>query len=465
MDARTILIVDDDGTTCETLSAMLRREGYDSIEARNGREALMKIAERRPSLVFMDISMPEMDGFEALRLARETAGEIPIVIMTGQGTMATAITAIQLGAFDYVLKPLDISKVREVAKKALETAGDFGHVAAGDSREMDRFTLIGDSASMQDVYKLIGSLCRTPNTMPVLILGETGTGKELVARAIHRHGENHNEPFIPINCTALPETLLESELFGHEKGAFTGASDRKRGKFEMAGSGTIFLDEIGDLPSPLQMKLLRVLQDREYERLGGHERIPVLARFVAATNQNLRQAIQRGKFREDLFYRLNVAAVSLPALRDHKEDIPLLVHRFVAKYNEQIKKSVRIIPDEVMSILMSYSFPGNVRELENLVERSVMLARTETLPVEGFAEMIWEPGTTAGDHATDDVDFNEAREKAVAAFERSFLLRQLERHMGNLSELSQTHHIPRPTLYRLLSKHGIDAARYRKQSD
>ena len=221
MAARAILIVDDDETTCETLSAILRREGYDSILARNGREALSRIAEKRPSLVFMDISMPEMDGFEALRRTRELAGEIPVVIMTGQGTMATAIKAIQLGAFDYVLKPLDIAQVRAVAKKALEAAGDLSLVPSGkpDSQDADRFTLIGESASMQEVYKLIGSLSRTPNLMPVLILGETGTGKELVARAIHQHGENHLEPFIPINCTALPETLLESELFGHEKGA------------------------------------------------------------------------------------------------------------------------------------------------------------------------------------------------------------------------------------------------------
>ncbi len=463
MDARTILIVDDDETTCETLAAMLRREGYESIRARNGVEALKRIAEYRPALVFMDISMPEMDGFEALRRARETAGEIPVVIMTGQGTMATAITAIQLGAFDYVLKPLDSAQVREVAKKALESATDLHPVAAGKSPDPDRFALIGDSAGMQEIYKLIGSLCRTPNTMPVLVLGETGTGKELVARAIHRHGDHHNEPFIPINCTALPETLLESELFGHEKGAFTGAADRKRGKFEMAGSGTIFLDEIGDLPSPLQMKLLRVLQDREFERLGGHERIPVLARFIAATNQNLRQAIQRGRFREDLFYRLNVAAISLPPLRDHREDIPLLVNRFVAKYNEQIKKSVRVIPREIMERLKSYSFPGNVRELENLIERGVMLARTETLPLDAFAELIGEPA--AGDESKEEIDFMAAREKAVAKFEGEFLLKQLERHQGNLSLLSEVHHIARPTLYRLLAKHGIDAARYRKPSD
>ncbi len=463
MDARTILIVDDDETTCQTLAAMLRREGFDSIQARNGVEALKKIAKDRPALVFMDISMPEMDGFEALRRARETAGEIPVVIMTGQGTMATAITAIQLGAFDYVLKPLDSAQVREVAKKALESTADLNHVAAGESPEADRYALIGDSAGMQAIYKLIGSLCRTPNTMPVLILGETGTGKELVARAIHRHGENHTEPFIPINCTALPETLLESELFGHEKGAFTGAAERKRGKFEIANSGTIFLDEIGDLPSPLQMKLLRVLQDREYERLGGHERIPVRARFIAATNQNLRQAIQRGRFREDLFYRLNVAAISLPPLRDHKEDIPLLLNRFIAKYNEQIKKSVRVIPREVIDTLNSYSFPGNVRELENLVERGVMLARTDTLPPEAFAELI--AGPVAADDSKEEADFMAARGNAVAKFEREFLLKQLERHQGNLSVLSEIHHIARPTLYRLLAKHGIDPARFRKSAD
>jgi len=467
MAADSILIVDDDEVILQTLSAILGREGYTSAFARNGREALNEVGERRPSLVFMDISMPEMDGFETLRRLKEIAAQVPVVIMTGQGTMATAIKAIQLGAFDYILKPLDIDQIRSVAKEALEAAGNLNLLPSEvvDSGGADRYTLIGESPCMQEVYKLIGSLSRTPNSMPVLILGETGTGKELVARAIHQHGENHLEPFIPINCTALPETLLESELFGHEKGAFTGATERTLGKFEVAGSGTIFLDEIGDLPLPLQMKLLRVLQEREFERLGGHERIPIQARFVSATNQNLRQAIGAGRFREDLYYRLNVAAISLPALREHKEDIPLLVRRFVAKYNFQINKSVRVISTEAMEILETYSYPGNVRELENLVERAVMLARNETLSIEGLSELIGQQGQPADSQSAGETNFAMAREEALSAFERQFLLRQLDRHEGNLSALSQAHKIPRPTLYRLLSKHGIDPGRFRKSTD
>jgi two-component system, NtrC family, response regulator AtoC len=464
MAAESILIVDDDEVILQTLAAILRREGYTSTFARNGREALDEIAKKRPSLVFLDISMPEMDGFEALRRLKGSAADVPVVIMTGQGTMATAIKAMQLGAFDYVLKPLDIEQISTVARKALESSGSLTLLSPEVTEEgdADRYTLIGDSPRMQEVYKLIGSLSRTPNTTPVLILGETGTGKELVARAIHQHGGNHRDPFVPINCTALPETLLESELFGHEKGAFTGATDRKLGKFEMAGAGTIFLDEIGDLPSPLQMKLLRVLQEREFERLGGHERIPIHARFVAATNQNLRQLIGEGKFREDLYYRLNVAVISLPPLRERREDIPVLVRRLVTKYNFQIKKSVRVISTEAMEILQSYDYPGNVRELENLVERGVMLARNETLAIEEISELLGQhapPAESAG-----EMDFARAREEALSAFERGFLLAQLERHQGNLSSLSQAHKIPRPTLYRLLSKHGIDPGRFRKSS-
>jgi DNA-binding NtrC family response regulator len=467
MAADSILIVDDDEVLRETLSAILRREGYDTVLARDGREALSLIAGNRPSLVFMDISMPEMDGFETLRRTREVAGDIPVVIMTAQGTMDTAIKAMQLGAFDYIVKPLDIVQVRTVSKKALEAAGALSLISYEEagSQYSDRFTLVGDSARMQEVYKLIGSMSTTPNLMPVLVLGESGTGKELVARAIHHHGENHNEPFIPINCTALPETLLESELFGHEKGAFTGATDRKLGKFEIAGSGTIFLDEIGDLPLSLQMKLLRVLQEREFERLGGHDRIPVKARFVAATNQSLQKAIERGKFREDLYYRLNVAVISLPPLRDHKADIPLLVRCFVAKYNFQLKKSIRVISKEAMGVLESYSYPGNVRELENLVERAVMLARTETLPVDVFNELTGQSGEAIGGLFPADIDFTAAREQALWAFERQFLLQQLERYQGNLSSISQNHKISRPTLYRLLAKHGIDASRFRKSAE
>lgn len=463
MASYSILIVDDDESLRETLSAILRPEGYETVLAQNGLEALKQIGEKKPSMIFMDISMPEMDGFETLRRTREIAGEIPVVIMTAQGTMDTAIKAMQLGAFDYILKPLDITQVRAVAKKALEAAGALSLITYEEvgSQYSDRFTLVGQSGRMQDVYKLIGSISSTPNVMPVLVLGESGTGKELVARAIHHHGENRSEPFTPINVTALPETLLESELFGHEKGAFTGATDRKLGKFEMARAGTIFLDEIGDLPAPLQMKLLRVLQEREFERLGGHDLIPVRARFVAATNQDLHQAIEQGKFREDLFYRLNVATISLPPLREHKEDIPLLVRCFVAKYNFQLKKSVRVIAREALDALESYSYPGNVRELENLVERAVMLARTETLQVKDFSELMEQSGQTTGGELPAETDFATARDRALRMFEQQFLLRQLEKYRGNLTVISAKNKIPRPTLYRLLSKHSIDPSRFR----
>jgi len=341
----TILVVDDDDRVLYAFKTMFSREGYRAVTASDGAKALMKFDSERPSAVIMDITMPKIDGLTALEKIKEKDRGVPVILITGFGTMETAIQAMQRGAFEYITKPIDIQKVREVLSRALASR------SAGLGRESERtgfnadvvarYEIVGTSEKMQELYKFIGSVSVTPNHTTVLISGETGTGKELIARAIHLHGPNPKEPFVPINCTVLPESLLESELFGHERGAFTGAIARKTGKFELAHNGTIFLDEVGNLSALLQQKLLRVLQEREFERVGGTETLHVTARFIAATNRDLQSEVKKGNFREDLFFRLNVATHHLPALRERPEDIPLLADYFLAKYNSELKKSIR----------------------------------------------------------------------------------------------------------------------------
>jgi len=312
---------------------------------------------------------------------------------------------------------------------------------------------------MQEVFKLIGSISTTPNSTPVLILGESGTGKELVARAIHNNGPHSSEPFIAINCTAFPETLLESELFGYEKGAFTGATDRKLGKFELSNSGTIFLDEIGNLSLNLQQKLLRVIQYRRFERIGGNEIIPISARFVAATNIDITADVRSGRFREDLFYRLNVASVYLTPLRERKEDIPLLSNYFLYKYNNRLKKSIRGFSEETLELLKNYSFPGNVRELENIIERAVMLSKSDII----FADSLHEYLTPLSSKSKlpqipiKNNNFSESRNHIIEIFEKEFLSNMLNKNKGNISHAAKDCGMTRQNLIRLMKKHNFDS--------
>ncbi len=462
----TILIVDDDDRILYAFNSMFSRQGFRTVEARDGLEALEKVAAEEPSAVIMDITMPKLDGLTALRKIKARDPNIPVIIITGFGTMETAIKATQLGAFEYVTKPIDVDRMRDVTLRALasvseETAGT-PDPAATTPEVGERDEIVGKSKIMQEVYKFIGAVSTTPPHTTVLIVGETGTGKELVARAIHRHGPKSEEPFVPINCTVLPDSLLESELFGHEKGAFTGAIARKPGKFEFAHGGTIFLDEIGNLSPSLQQKLLRVLQEREFERVGGTEILRVNARFIAATNRDLQAEVKKGNFREDLYFRLNVATILLPPLREHAEDIPLLAHQLLARYNGDLKKSVRGFTEEVLRALKAYSFPGNVRELENLIERAVMLTRGDLITLDVLPDTLLVSRSERPKQLVSCAAFRRSGAAVLAQFGQHFLHDQLTRYRGNVSAAAKASKMTRQNFQRLMAKHCIRADRFRR---
>ena len=465
-DKVKIFVVDDDEKILFAFQEVFKSEGYQTIVANNGEDALTGIRSQQPDMVFMDITMPKLDGLEALKQIRGLNPHLPVILITGFGTMQTAIKAIQLGAFEYLTKPLDLHKVRAVAKAALASvraqASGVDEHARFNADIIDRYEIVGNSARMQDVYKLIGSISTTPNHTSVLVLGESGTGKELVARAIHANSANSNEPFIPINCTVLPEALLESELFGHEKGAFTGANERKLGKFEIAGKGTIFLDEIGNLSPNLQQKLLRVLQEREIERIGGNGLIQVDARFITATNQDIDAEVKKKNFREDLFFRLNVAKVHLPPLRERREDIPVLANYFLSKYNGHLKKAIKGFSEEAMDSLRSYSFPGNVRELENFVERAVMLTKGELIMLDALREIAVSLSATAMELPVIDPTFSASRAHIIEMFEKQFVSAKLEEHHGNVTSAAKSSGMTRQNLQRLMNKYRIVAKTFRK---
>ncbi len=460
-----ILVVDDDQKIRFAFREVLKKDGYTTVLARDGVEALEQVEAENVGVVFMDISMPRLDGLETLKRLRERNKSVPTIIITGYGTMQTAIKAMQLGAFDYLTKPLDVEKVRELTRKALSSAGEPDDGPNEHSLltvdVVDRYELVGNSPGMQEVYKLIGLVSTTPATAPVLIDGESGTGKELVARAIHASGSGTGEPFVGINCAALPETLLESELFGYEKGAFTGAAERKLGKFEIARGGTIFLDEIASLSMNLQQKLLRVLQEREFERLGGDTAIRVNARFVAAANIQIENEIRKGNFRDDLFFRLNVIRIHLPPLRERTDDIPLLANYFLAKYNEQLNKDVKGFSREAMALLRAYQYPGNVRELENLIERALMLARGEQITPDMIQRMFDSPSGKGSFLPVKNSTFKQSRGMVLQMFEKQFVEEKLAHHGGNVTAAAKSSGMTRQNFQRMMKKYDVRAEDFR----
>ncbi|MBI4547147.1 MAG: sigma-54-dependent Fis family transcriptional regulator [Ignavibacteriae bacterium] len=466
INSARVLVVDDDEKILFAFREVLKKDGHKCIVARNGEEALDRLSKKSPDLVFMDITMPKLDGLEALKQIKQHESLLPVIIITGYGTMQTAIKAVQNGAFEYLTKPLDVEKIREVTTRAILSAktraAGLKEVDAFKADFVDRYELVGRGSKMQEVYKLIGSISTTPNHTSVLITGESGTGKELVARAIHANSANAKEPFVGINCTTLPESLLESELFGYEKGAFTGAADRKLGKFEIAGKGTIFLDEIVNLSPNLQQKLLRVLQERDFERLGGNTAIHAEGRFIAATNRDIDHEVKKGNFREDLFYRLNVVTTHLPPLRERKEDIPLLANYFLSKYNDHLKKAVKGFSDDAMSLLQSYSYPGNVRELENLIERAVMLTKGDVIIAETIRDKL--ETSVKGPHTLPIISpvFSKSREHIMNSFEKQFLVEQLSKHRGNVTAAAKASKMTRQNFHALMKKYNIRAEGFRR---
>ncbi len=373
-----ILVADDERGICEAFADFLTGEGHEPLLASNGKEAVQLVRDKKPAVAFMDVQMPGGGGLSALEEIREISPDLPVIIMTAFGTLDTARQAIDLGAFDYLGKPVELQQVRDLLQRALHrpqmTAATMPDTASSGSA-----TLLGQSAAMQELFKKMALLAS--NDLAILITGESGVGKELVATAIHDSGPQADQPFVAVNCAAIPDTLLEAELFGNEAGAFTDAKSKRIGRFEAAGLGTLFLDEVSDLPYHLQSKLLRVLQERSFERLGSVKTIKFTARLVAASNRNLEDEVSAGRFREDLYHRLNLASLPVPALRDREQDIELLVGHFLSQANHEIGKKIAGIEPDVIARLEAYSWPGNVRELEHCIKRSVLAARGTTVTI------------------------------------------------------------------------------------
>lgn len=376
----TILIIDDEKGLLEVLNVVFRKEGYEVKTATSGAEGLDILNSKSVDLVITDIRMPHMSGMEILRYVKENQPEVPVIVITAYGSIQQAVEALKAGALDYIVKPFDVEELKILVARGLERKHlELENILLKkDLKEKYKFeNMIGKSRLMQEIYLLIDKVAGTDST--VLITGESGTGKEMAARAIHSLSRRKDKPFVTINCAALPENLLESELFGHTKGSFTGAISDKKGMFEVAHKGTLFLDEIGEMSPWTQVKLLRALQERKIRRVGGTEEIPVDVRVIAATNQDLKKRIEEGKFREDLYYRLNVISFEMPPLRERVEDIPLLTQHFLQKYCQQMGKKMKRLAPEVVGIFEQYSWPGNIRELENVIERIVAIEDRETI--------------------------------------------------------------------------------------
>ncbi len=376
-----ILVIDDDQSIRKTLTSYLKKQGYEVLSAENGTAGIEIVKSEPPDLIITDIRMPGADGFEVLKNVKEIDPHIHVIIITAFDDMHTTVKAMQQGAYDYIEKPLEIDKLKLTIQRALENKKLSDELNSFVSEKTEEYelenTLIGKTQQMKQVYKKIGQV--SSSRVTVLIEGESGTGKELVARAIHYSGITKTHPFVAVNCTALTESLLESELFGHVKGAFTGSIKDKKGKFELAGEGTIFLDEISEVSPNLQVKLLRILQQKEFEKVGGENLIPMKARVIAATNKRLSELVKAGKFREDLYYRLKVFSIDIPPLRERIEDIPYLVSHFLKKINLELHKNVNKIPEDVMDLLKNHFWIGNVRELENTLMQAVVLSSDDVL--------------------------------------------------------------------------------------
>jgi DNA-binding NtrC family response regulator len=468
---QTILIVDDDKSIRYSLKRMME-DKYSIITAQNGEEALHRVGENPPDLVIMDIKMPGRNGIDVLKEIKSIDPKSLIILMTAYGTTETAIEAMKYGAFDYILKPFPILQMKALVEKAISLRKlmkeevTYASLPAGQEGEEDR--IVGTSLRMQEIYKMIGQVA--PSDVTVLLRGESGTGKELIARAIYHHSLRSNQPFLPVNCAAIPDTLLESELFGHEKGTFTGASSRRIGKLEQCHGGTIFLDEIGDMSLSTQAKLLRVLQERSFERLGGMETIRVDIRFIVATNKDLEEAILSNRFREDLYYRLNVVSLLIPPLRERKEDIPELVSYFLKKFNRELKKGIVEITPEAMEKITFYGWPGNIRQLQNVLKRAMVLCQGEWIledqlllekgeekrtmgedrdkkNIEGLLDILFEELSNAS-VITQDLDM-------ISILEKGLIIRALQKTKGNQLKAAMLLGIHRSTLRGKMEKYNI----------
>lgn len=442
-----ILIVDDDESIRIAIKGYLSTSEYEIFVTDNGFSALELLETEHPGVVISDLKMPGMDGIELLKKIKEFDSNIAVIMMTGFDDIDSTIQAMQMGAFDYLSKPIEKNWINMIIKRALESRKLIEKMyvagAEGCGQFANKNSLIGRTPAMKDIAKNIGIV--SVNRVSVLIQGESGSGKEVIARTIHFAGITKNEPFVAINCSALNETLLESELFGHEKGAFTGAIKEKKGKFELAGEGTIFLDEISETSLNFQVKLLRVIQEREFERVGGEKTIPVKARIIASTNKDLARLVKEGKFREDLYFRLKVFSITVPPLSERKEDIPLLVVYFLEKINHELHKNVTKVPFEVMDFLKNYNYVGNVRELENMLISAVLLSKGNLLTMEAFP--------MANVMAFDDLLETECY--SLAELEEAHIKKVLKQCGGDKNKAAKTLGISRSTLYKKLDEYNL----------
>lgn len=459
-----LLIADDDEKIVFAFKQTFQKDA-DIISAQDGQSAIEKL-HQHPDIAFIDITMPKKDGLSVLKELGEVVSDIPIIIITGYGTMQTAIEAMQLGAFDYVTKPLNIQYLRLLVNRATEVIrlrNEVQHLKAEIKHgPYLKGEIIGNHITMQEIFKKIGMVAMTPNVTNVLITGESGTGKELVAKAIHKSGKHWEEPFLGINCSALPENLLESELFGHEHGSFTGAIKQHTGKFLSAGKGTIFLDEIGDMPTTLQQKLLRVIEEREYIPVGSNKRVNVHARFIAATNKDLRELMEQGHFREDLYFRLNVFAIHLPPLRDRKDDIPALVDYFIKNQNQILNRSVKTVSTDALQLLTNYDYPGNVRELQNIIISVMTQQKGDVITSRDIQYVLDNTKIIPRNSLSSTLNMKEARQMAIRHFEEQFLRRVLTRTNGNVTQAAELSGITRQSFQRLMHRYNMRSADFKQ---
>lgn len=450
MSPARILIADDEPSSRQGLAELLKRWGHEVEEARDGSEALKRAMEQNPDLVITDLVMPNMDGLWLLRSLREELGDIPVVLLTGRGTIDSAVEAIREGAYDFLEKPVDASRLRMIVNRASEKKATLQEVAAlrHSLRQRGGGVVMGASPAMRKVYSLVEKVA--PSKTSVVISGPSGAGKEVIARAIHNLSPRKDKPFIAINCSAIPASLMESEIFGHEKGAFTGAEQRRLGCFELAHGGTLFLDEVGELPVELQAKFLRVIEEEKLRRLGGKTEIAVDVRVICATHRNLKQQIEEGAFREDLYFRLHVFSIQLPSLKDRREDIPALAQHFVERFATEAGKRIRGITPEAMAILQAYPWPGNIRELRNTMERGVILCDDEWI---GVSHLPPEMETTPLGAAVIKLSLG----MPLREVEKEYILGSLRRNKGNKSRTAELLGISEKTLYNKLNRYVSDA--------
>lgn len=457
MNPVSILVVDDQAAHCELMRSALAAAGHTVLTAASGEQALDCIRTRDIGLVLTDQQMPGMSGLELLRAVHEQNAQLPVVIVTAHGTVATAVDAMRAGAVDFIQKPFTPEELLLVVNRVLERQELVEEVRSLRERSGDPYrfeSILSKSPRMTEIFEMIRNLADLDTT--VLITGETGTGKERVAHAIHHHSRRRAQRFVRINCGALTESLLESELFGHERGAFSGATQARRGKFEYAAGGTLLLDEIGDISPIMQVKLLRVLQEKEIQRVGGNDTIPVDVRILATTNKDLEQAMAEGSFRADLFYRLNVVRMHLPPLRERMEDVPLLAEHFLQSFAEKSGRKTLRLTARAVDQLLSYHWPGNVRELGNVIERAAALSHGDVIDAMEIPRPTELPAGGQNTAYPLDLSFKDGRAQVLADYERTYLTECLKRHHGNIAQCAQHCGVDNKTFYRKMQDYGLD---------